>query len=396
MGLALEKIAFRPQTRIETLVVVAFVGNFADDLLDDVLQRHQTQRRTVFVDHDSHVHLVRLEVAQQVIDLLMLRHEIGLADQLLPSELVAVVDVGQQILDIKRTPDVVDILLEDRNARKSRRDDRPLDFLVIVGQLDGCDVHAGLHDLLHLGVDEIHDPRQHHMLLRVARMGHVDGIGQIVERNFALVRGFLADAAARMHQDVGKRIEHPPQHRQRLSHELGELYRRSLRQHLRQHFAEEQQEERNNDRLEKELQVREREKGIDDAGHEYGNADVDQIIDDQNRGQQKINIAQQFQDSGGRSARPLLESLHVVVRKREKRSLGTRHERRNAQQKQRCDATYDDMGREPVEYDPGSVFQVRVRLVNRKATRRRASPPGSASRPNRCAAPPCGRPTSGR
>lgn len=80
---------------------VALVRNLADDLFENIFERDDAQRRTVFVDHDGHVYLVRLKLFQQVVDLLVFGHEIGFSQQLLPAEFVAVVDVGQQILDVE-------------------------------------------------------------------------------------------------------------------------------------------------------------------------------------------------------------------------------------------------------------------------------------------------------
>ena len=171
-------------------------------------------------------------------DLLVLGHEVGLADELLPVELVAVVDIGQQILDIERAADVVDVLLEDGDARKARCDDGLLDLFVGIGEVERRDVDAGLHDLLDLGIDEVDDAREHDVLLGIGRLGHVDGIGQVVERNLALMGGLLADAAAGAHEDERQRVENPAQHRKRARDELRETRGQRLRQHLGQHLAE--------------------------------------------------------------------------------------------------------------------------------------------------------------
>ena len=86
---------------------------------------------------------VRLKLFQQVVDLLVFGHEIGFSQQLLPAEFVAVVDVGQQILDVEDSLDIVQILVADRNAREARSDDAFLDAQVVVADSDGDDIHAG-------------------------------------------------------------------------------------------------------------------------------------------------------------------------------------------------------------------------------------------------------------
>ena len=58
VGLAVEKIALGIKTRIEGFVVVALVRDLADDLLDDVLERDESERRAVLIDDDRHVYLV--------------------------------------------------------------------------------------------------------------------------------------------------------------------------------------------------------------------------------------------------------------------------------------------------------------------------------------------------
>lgn len=96
------------------------------------------------------------------------------------------------------------------------------------------------------------------MLLGARTLGHIHGVGQFVERNLALVRRLFADAAARAHQDVGERIENPPQHPERPCRELRETHRHGLRQYFGQYLAEQQQQESHQYGLEQELETQER------------------------------------------------------------------------------------------------------------------------------------------
>ena len=288
--------------------------------------------------------LVRLEVGQQVVDLFVLGDEIGFADQLLPREIAAVVDVGQQVLDVERPADIVHILLVDRDAREARFDDRPLDRLVIGRHGERRDVHTGFHNLLHFGIDEVDDARKHHVLLGAGTLRHVDGVGQFVERNLALVRGLFTDAAARADQRIGERIENPPQHQQRTGHHRGEAQGNRLRQHFGQYLAEKQQQESHQHGLEQELEPQESEDRVDDPGREDDDADIHQIVDHQDRGQQQVDVRQQPQHGGGRCASAALQMTYIIVREGEKRSLGPRNERRNTQQAERHRAKHGDMG----------------------------------------------------
>ena len=112
------------------------------------------------------MNLVLLEVAQQIVNLLVLGHEVDLSQQLLPAKLVAAVDVRQKILYIQSTLDIIQILIIDGYARVTRLDNHSLHLFVGRSQLDGHDVDARAHNLLDLGIDKIDDSRQHLMLLR--------------------------------------------------------------------------------------------------------------------------------------------------------------------------------------------------------------------------------------
>ena len=185
--------------------------------------------------------------------------------------------------------------------------------VVICRSVECRHVHTGLHDLLHLGIDEIDDARQHHMLLRARALRHVYGIGQLVERYFALVHGLLADAAGGVDQQVGERVEDPAQDQQRLCHHRSETHRHGLSEHLRKDLAEEQKQEGHQHGLEEEFETEEREDRIDDVGREDDDADVHEVVDDQNGSQQQIHVPQQAQHGGGRSAPSALEPIDIVV-----------------------------------------------------------------------------------
>ena len=87
-------------SHVEPLLLVALVRDLANDLLHDIFERYQTLRRAVLVDDYGKVYLLALEVFQQIVYLLVLGHEVGLAQQLLPAEIIAVVDVRQQVFHV--------------------------------------------------------------------------------------------------------------------------------------------------------------------------------------------------------------------------------------------------------------------------------------------------------
>ena len=57
---------------------IVLVGNLADDLLDDVLQRHQAFDLAIFVDHDGEMRLAAQEGVELVLQRGGVRHEPGL------------------------------------------------------------------------------------------------------------------------------------------------------------------------------------------------------------------------------------------------------------------------------------------------------------------------------
>ena len=59
----------------ERLLLVVLVLDLADDLLEEVLDRHQARRAAVLVEHDRDVDLAPLELVEQVVDRHRLRHE---------------------------------------------------------------------------------------------------------------------------------------------------------------------------------------------------------------------------------------------------------------------------------------------------------------------------------
>ena len=78
-------------------------------------------------------------------------------------------------------------------------------------------------------------------------------------------------------------------------------------------LAEEQKQEGHQHGLEEEFETEEREDRIDDVGREDDDADVHEIVDDQNGSQQQIHVPQQAQHGGGRSAPSALEPIDIVV-----------------------------------------------------------------------------------
>ena len=255
MRLAVEQIGILGQLRVKRLLDVGLVRNLADDFFQNILQRDQTERRPVLVDDDRHMNLVVLELFEQIVDLLMLRHEIGAADQVLPLEVVAVRNIGQHVLYVKHAFHVVDPFLANRNPREARLYDHAADFGEIVLQIERDDIDARLHDLDDFGMHETDDAGQHPSFLDGLVGGHLDGVRQLVDRNIDPLLGHaLVDVAPRTDQHISQRTEDRLEQKKRNRSHPGNAQGVVRREYFGHDLAEKQQQKRHDDRLDDELQ----------------------------------------------------------------------------------------------------------------------------------------------
>ena len=114
MYLSIKDIGILAYLLVElVLVVIALIGNLADNLLEDILERHEALRCAILVDNNSNMYLLLLELLQQVVDHHVLGHKVGLAEQRLPLEIIALSNIWKQILDIEHTTHIVKIIAID-------------------------------------------------------------------------------------------------------------------------------------------------------------------------------------------------------------------------------------------------------------------------------------------
>ena len=69
------------QNNVCTLFIIVFVVNLTYNLFDNILHRYQPGSSSKFIHNDSNMNLIRLEVTQQIINHLRLRHKISRANQ---------------------------------------------------------------------------------------------------------------------------------------------------------------------------------------------------------------------------------------------------------------------------------------------------------------------------
>ena len=148
------------------LLLIVFVLDAADDLLDQILHRHQAGGAAVLVDNDRHVVLVALHLVEEFIGLLAEGDEAGGTEQFLQFKLfwLAGGDKLEQILDMEDPEDVVEIPLVDRQAGEFLAGDRLQGGGQggVVGQ--GDDFGTVDHQLGDFGVVELQDVVDHRLL----------------------------------------------------------------------------------------------------------------------------------------------------------------------------------------------------------------------------------------
>ena len=170
---------------------VVLVGDLPDDLLDEVLDGHQTRGAAVLVDDERHVVAVALHVAQQGVGPLGVGHEVrgahDLADRAGPRARAAgglpVVDgASHQVLEVDHADGVVDVLPDhgDAGVPAAQRQGQRLPHALLA--LDPHHLGAGHHHLAHAGVAEVEHRLDHRPLAVVdepAGLGHVDHLAEL-------------------------------------------------------------------------------------------------------------------------------------------------------------------------------------------------------------------------
>src|SRR6185503_17116691 len=92
----------------ELVLDVVFIADLADDLLDEVLDRHEAGGAAVFIYDDRDVDLVLLHLTKQRVHFLRLRDEDGRPQELPQRELtIAARDAAEDVLHVKDADDVV-------------------------------------------------------------------------------------------------------------------------------------------------------------------------------------------------------------------------------------------------------------------------------------------------
>ena len=232
---------------------VVLVPNLADDLLEQILERDEAGRAAVFVDDDRHLDLPALEFLQQ------LRHALGFGHEHRRTHeprngLAAGVRLGQhdQVLDEHDALDVVEVLLEDGNARVFLLAEERAQLPNRRFGRDGDDVRTRRHDLADQRAAEIDDGLQQGALLLLDEVLLLDRLRTV--RRFP--RAFFRAVARRCilplppavddqpHEGAGQRVEEPGGEVERRQQELERLLGIAPHDEERQHVLEDKDEDR--------------------------------------------------------------------------------------------------------------------------------------------------------
>src|SRR5438874_4033114 len=182
------------------LLDVVLVAYLADDLLDQILDRHEPAGAAVLVDDDRNVDLVLLHVAKELVDLLGLWDELSRShvrpdlDVLLPAR-----EAPEEILHVEDADDVVRRALVERDTRVADVRDDLEDLVGRRIDVYRDDVRARDHDLVHRLLRDGEDRREHALL---ALLKYALGLSGLDQR-FDLVLGHERQSNLRVYAAEG-------------------------------------------------------------------------------------------------------------------------------------------------------------------------------------------------
>ena len=169
--------------------------------------------------------LLLLEIFEHRVYLLVHRHKVWLTNKTLPTELIALGDVGKQILHKQHALDIVDILVVDRQARIARIGNHPLHLGEGHCLLHRLNIDTRAHDILHFARSDTYNTRQYLLLFALGLGGHIHSVGQLLNRDILATRSrHLANSTARIDQNVGEWRKQPTQNNKRLRKEQRHLH----------------------------------------------------------------------------------------------------------------------------------------------------------------------------
>jgi hypothetical protein len=172
------------------LVFVVFVGDFADDLLDDVLHRYDAVGAAIFVDHKREMNAARLHAREQIHRTHGRRHEQNLTRDLGRGQRCGEIDRLEIEVCWQRLLALGVLLRVDRGARRHERDE-----VADVHHADGVIERIVVDDETRMAgtLEDAHKFTDRNVLL------HIDDVGtrhhHVANPNFAQTQDVLEHAA---------------------------------------------------------------------------------------------------------------------------------------------------------------------------------------------------------
>ena len=187
---------------IGALFFIIFIAYLAHYLLDDVFHGHQSRGAAELIHHDGYMHAVLLKLMQQVVYHLGLWDEVGRTHQRLPAEVVALVQMRQQILDVEDTFYIICIALIDGDARVGIVHDALQHLLERGTVVQRHHVHARSHHLLGRLTAEAYDALQDAALFgELFLIRQIQRMREVIYRDVVSLRlEVLVEERRRVHQ----------------------------------------------------------------------------------------------------------------------------------------------------------------------------------------------------
>src|SRR3954453_819746 len=274
--------------------VLVLVGDFADDLLDDVLDGNDAGGAAVFIDDHRDLQMLALKFAQQVAHLLRFRNEVRRPGQIGNGEMLAFEYGVEELLDVHDAADLIDRFGVDGDARVLRFAEHAREVVERPVRVECLHVDARRHQLLRHTIAEV-DDRLQQLPFRGLEdsffLADVDVRLQLFVGDFFVVL-FFRDFALALQalEELPQRREHRPE---RVVEKMGQ--RNHLPQQQLAHILGDEREDELPDHHDEDPDERGDERGIDDGAidfeREHGCAVREHERDLQQRAGDELGIA---------------------------------------------------------------------------------------------------------
>ena len=166
----------------QVLVVrIKLILNFADNLLDDVLDGDDAGSSAVLVNCDNHLVTTCLHLGEQRNDVFGIRHVVRRTHEARDLLVTGVLIKHwlQQIFDVSDAHDAIDILVVDRDTRETRLAHDAKDLADSCSVLHGGHVNARDHNLADNGVAHLDDLVNHGFFFFGEVLGILDYVAKL-------------------------------------------------------------------------------------------------------------------------------------------------------------------------------------------------------------------------